>query len=198
VEAVIPLIAGCLFVGALFSVAATANSAHTSKASCKFDSRHYWGVGPNYVRVDKGAFDGNCWTLWMKGGHQKRCYNLGIAGDQRIAGARGCDLRARRPRASGWRQVLGATTGRQGGMVVMQITGRQVRYLRTRAGPGRPQRRIHQPTKRISRREARRAHLRRNFRFAVARSPRPLCIRHVVAFDRHRVPIGRFRRPCKL
>ena len=134
VTGVIPPIAVCLFVAALFSVSATADSARTSNPSCHFGSRHYWGVGPNYARVDKGAFAGNCWTLWMKGGHQKRCYNLGIAGDQRIAGARGCDLRAWPPRASGWRQVLGATTGRQGGMVVMQITRRRVRYLRTRAG----------------------------------------------------------------
>jgi hypothetical protein len=133
----------------------------------------------------------------MKGSHGQRCYGLAAGNGHGILGGTVCGD-PDRPPVEDWSQVLGAgTQGPRGGSLVLQITSRRVHRLRILTGP-RPLTWVRANTKTITNKQAREAHLHRNFSFSVIHARGRLCIRQAVAFSGSGRKLGSFRRPCEL
>jgi hypothetical protein len=164
------------------------------------DSYKFWGIPRTFVEVQRGEFGDTRWTLRMRGRHRHRCYALAAANALGVLGGQVCGDPDRHP-IDDWGQALGAGSGgARGGSVELQITSQRVRRLNVLIGPrsSHPLRWIRTKTRALTRNQASRAHLHRNFRYSVVHSRGRLCIRRVVAFDASGAVIGRFKSPCEL
>jgi hypothetical protein len=157
----------------------------------------YWGIPDGYVHVDGGHFGSNRWTLWMKGKRRQRCVELGAANERGILVGGECGPGGPPPDGPWAQELGGGTSGRHAVSLVFQVTVPRVRSLTLLLGP-RPLTRTHIQTKLLGRRQARHAHLARDFRYAVAHRQGTLCIKEVTAFDRNRRPIAHIHSPCEL
>lgn len=160
-------------------------------------SYKFWGIPRSYVEVDRGKFGQNRWTLRMKGRHKNLCVQLAAANDSGVLGGGVCrgDLL---PPLDDWQQVLGGGTAGPGHFsLVFQVTSTRVRSLKLRSGPA-PLTWTRVRTRALTRGEAQKAHLPRDFRFAVTDRLGALCVRRAIAFDGAGNKIGNFLRPCEL
>jgi len=84
--------------------------------------------------------------------------------------------------------------------VELDVTRSRVRSMRVKIGhpkSNRPDEWIHVRTRRITRHQAHKASVRRNFRFAVFHSRGNLCVKQVILFNREGDRIDKMRVPCE-
>jgi hypothetical protein len=149
------------------------------------------------VRVAQGRFSHHRWALKVQGRHDRRCYELWLRGKS-VADAVGT-CRPDKHRPPLWSRLVGITDD-SSASVELNVTRTRVRAMRLRVGhpnSGRPPRWMPVHTRRISRSDARKAKIRRNFRFAVLHSRGRLCVKRVILFDRNGDRIDDRRVPCE-
>lgn len=150
------------------------------------------------VRVAQGKFAGRYWSLKVQGRHHRRCYELSLRGKSIVQTGGTCDPGRHRPAL--WSRVMGIGDQNDSATVELNVTRTRVRQMRLRIGhprTDRPPRWMRVRTRRITRPEARKAKLRRNFRFAVLHSRGTLCVKRVILFDRKGDRIEDKRVPCE-
>jgi hypothetical protein len=150
------------------------------------------------VRVAQGRVAHHYWALKVQGRHQRRCYELSLRSKSVVNAVGTCTSDRHRPPM--WRRLVGATGGNNAATVELNITRTRVRKMRVRIGhpnTDRPPNWIRVHNRRITRREARKASVRRNFRFAVLHSRGTLCVKRVILFNREGHRIDDQRVPCE-
>jgi hypothetical protein len=146
-----------------------------------------------FVRVAAGTIGNNSWKLGIAGQARRRCYRLSLAGGDVESSGITCTRDSRPGRD--WRQLMG--TGNDTASVELDLTRTRVRTMKLLTGPS-PTRWIHVRPRRLSRDQARRAHVKRDFRFAVLHAARDkLCVKRVILFDRHHQKLSDDRVPCE-
>jgi hypothetical protein len=148
------------------------------------------------VIVARGEFANHTWSLAVQGRHRQRCYELELNGPS-SSGATGT-CRSDRHRPPLWSRLMGNSD--ENGTVELDITRNRVRSMRLRIGhprSNRPSEWIHAKNRRITRRQAEKAGVRRNFRFAVLHSRGNLCVKQFVLFNKDGDRIDKQRVPCE-
>jgi len=154
------------------------------------------GSKAQHVTVARGKFANHSWSLAVKGRHRQRCYELSLTGES-SSGATGT-CRPDRHRPPLWSRLMGNSD--ENGTVELDITRNRVRSMRLRIGhprSDRPSEWIRVRNHRITRRQADKADVRRDFRFAVLHSRGTLCVKKVVLFNREGDRIDKQRVPCE-
>ena len=152
-----------------------------------------------YVRVDGGKVAGQRWTLTMsRRGSKMRCYRV-VLEDWGIDEVARCE-NIYHSREWLWRRVTGVAD--EFAALELDVTAPSVRRLKLLIGHpgsnGRPSAWQSVVTRRLSRAQARRVGLARNFRYVVLASRgRNLCVEKVLAFDRLGHRLGGFSVPCE-
>jgi hypothetical protein len=149
------------------------------------------------VTVARGKFAHRSWSLGVQGQHRQRCYELSLT-SRRLSSTGGSCRPVRRP--PNWSRLMGIADQNDSAMVELDITRKRVRSMRLRIGhphSDRPSRWIRMHTRRMTRHQAHKAGVRRNFRFAVLHSRGLLCVKKVVLFDREDERIEKRRVPCE-
>jgi hypothetical protein len=149
------------------------------------------------VTVAHGKFAHRTWSLGVQGSHHQRCYALTLEGRQESGGGATCDPDRRPPL---WSRVVGVSDLNDTATVELNVTRNRVRSMRLRIGhpkSDRPSEWIHVDNERMSRREARKAGVKRDFRFAVLHSRGNLCVKGFVLFDKDGDRISKQRVPCE-
>ncbi len=150
------------------------------------------------VTVDRGRFAHRSWSLAVQGRHRQRCYLLSLKGREVSSGS--ADCRSGRHRPPLWSRLVGISDLNDSATIELNVTRTRVRSMRLRIGhpkSGRPPEWIHVRTRRITRRQAHKAGVRRNFRFAVLHSRGTLCVKQFVLFNRKGERIKEMRVPCE-
>jgi hypothetical protein len=148
------------------------------------------------VRVAAGTFAGRSWFVSLYGRGGRRCYALRLNGRQVSGGTGTCRADARVD--STWKPLFGVSD--DSATVMLALTSPRVRSLRllTRhPQTTRPDNWIRVRSRRITRGQARRAHVKRNFRFVVLHSRGTLCVPEVVAFNGRGERIDKLSGPCE-
>jgi hypothetical protein len=149
------------------------------------------------VRVAQGRFAHRTWSLDVEGQRTQRCYELALnsSHESSVTGTCGPD---RRPPL--WSRVMGNSDLNDSATVELNVTRNRVRSMRLRIGhpkTNRPSEWIHVHNQRMTRHEAHRAGVRRDFRFAVLHSRGTLCVKGFVLFNREGDRIEKQRVPCE-
>jgi len=150
------------------------------------------------VTVAHGKFAHRSWSLAVRGRRHQRCYYLSLTGRSSSTGTATC--RSDRHRPPLWSRLVGIGDLNDSATVELNVTRNRVRSMRLRIGhpkSDRPSEWIHVRNRRITRAQAHKAGVRRNFRFKVLHSRGLLCVRKVVLFDRNGERIERYRVPCE-
>jgi hypothetical protein len=148
------------------------------------------------VTVARGTFPQHSWSLAVQGRRHQRCYELFLRGET-SAGATGT-CRSDRHRPPLWSRLMGNSD--ENGTVELDVTRNRVRSMRMKIGhpkSDRPSEWIDVRNHRITRRQAHKAGVRRNFRFAVLHSRGNLCVKEFVLFNREGDRIKKQRVPCE-
>jgi len=175
----------CITAAAVAAVAAVAGQAIAGDG----------GTG-ELVTVARGKVAHRAWSLAVQGRHHRRCYTLAMNG--RSAGSAITACRSDRHRPPLWNRLGGITSGKAS--VELDITRTRVRSMRVRIGHPRtnqPSEWIHVRPRRVTRSDADKANVRRNFRFAVLHTRGTLCVKQVILFNRKHHRIDRRRVPCE-
>lgn len=141
----------------------------------------------SFVEVDSGKFGGSHWRFRVGGGHGERCIELRLSG--RSSGySKGAVCDQGIPMHWHWQMVFGVGGG-NGNFPTVQLGISSPRVSRVNLLLGHPGR--HRPAnwhsyelRSITRSEAHRAHLKRDFHYAVLTGMGFLCVKKVRAFDR--------------
>jgi hypothetical protein len=129
----------------------------------------------------------------VEGHHRHRCLRLTLFADVRGSGEV-CE-REHRP-VGNWQRLLGIGDNNDNPTIELDVTRKRVRKLRLLLGPDdRSWHRFH--THRISRAEARAAHVSPDFRYAILHRRQTLCVEKVKTFDRAGKQLDNFRVPCE-
>jgi hypothetical protein len=150
------------------------------------------------VTVDRGRFAHRSWSLAVQGRHRQRCYFLSLKGREQSGGTATCQSDRRRPPL--WSRLVGISDLNDSATVELNVTRTRVRSMRLRIGhprSDRPSEWIHVRTRRITRRQAHKAGVRRNFRFAVLHSRGNLCVKGFALFNKDSDRIEKQRVPCE-
>jgi hypothetical protein len=148
------------------------------------------------VTVAKGGFTSYSWSLAVKDQHHRRCYELSLSGPSAAGGAAMCEP-DRRPHPF-FRELLGVSE--ENATVQLYETKARVHSMRLRIahpGSGRPSHWTHVRNQRITRRQAHRSGVSRDFRFAVLDSRGNLCVKRAVLFNREGDRIDNRRVSCE-
>ncbi len=153
---------------------------------------------PPYVHVAHGQFAGRSWSLAIAGRQERRCYRLTLHGSS-VQGI-GVTCRADRRPSYDWTRLEGISDLNDSATVELDVTKKRVHSMRLRIRHPRSGIKagwVHVKTHRLTFAEAREAHVRRNFRFAVLRSRGNLCVTEVVLFNGSGARIDRSSVPCE-
>ena len=156
------------------------------------------GSKAQWVRVASGSFAGRSWAASMKGGNGKSCSKLTLNGTSSSDGLAVCGD-AQKP-LSPWGSGLGVSDESGSASVEFNITNKRTHSLRALLEyPNSNQEPawVHAETTRLTRSQARRARLKRNFRLVVLHSVPSFCVRKVVLFDRLHRRIETDPLPCE-
>jgi hypothetical protein len=153
-----------------------------------------------WTPIDRGAFSGHPWSLAMKGG-KSRCYRLGTG---EVGGPISDELSVcgdplGRP-ISPWQEPLGSEYSNNSASIDLVITRSRVRSTRTLLQflhANRHQKWVHRNTKRLTKAQARKAGLRRNFRWQVVPAVPEACITEAVLFDARGEKLRTIKTPCE-
>src|SRR3954447_6543042 len=149
------------------------------------------------VTIASGKFADRSWSLAVKGRHHRPCYYLSLRG-RATADTATCGPNQRRPPI--WDRPVGISDQNDSATVELNVTQKRVRTMRLRIGhphTDRPSEWIRVRNHRITRHQARKANVRRNFRFAVLHSRGTLCVKKVVLFNREGDRIDKQQVPCE-
>lgn len=149
------------------------------------------------VEIAAGAVGSFPWALEIGGKGERRCYHASISGSVTLFSSR---CMSDGPPRDDWTRVLGAAMSSDGdyGSIELNVTTSRVRELRLRVHVrGEGARWIHTETESISAREARRARVQRNFRFAVIEAKERSCTSRVIAFDQAGTQLLNRSVPCE-
>ena len=149
------------------------------------------------VRVAHGRFAHRTWSLAVQGQGHHRCFELQLDGPIQSSASGTCGPERRPPL---WSRVMGMSDLNDSASVELDVTRNRVRRMRLKIGhpkSNRPSEWIHVKNRRITRRQARKAGVDRNFRFAVLHSRGSLCVKAFVLFDREGDRIEKQRVPCE-
>jgi hypothetical protein len=161
------------------------------------------GTSTHYVRVGKGSFAGRSWAVAIAGPDHQRCFELSFHGKFSSSDAGSCQGPPRGGRLGPppiWSRILGGSDLNDSASVQLHMTQTRVRRLKLlvgHPGSGSGPTWVHIRTRRVSPVEARRAHLKDNFRFAVLHGLGALCVKKVVALDRAGRRIRSFGVSCE-
>jgi hypothetical protein len=147
------------------------------------------------VTVAHGRFAHRTWSLAVQGRRKQRCYVLTFDSSHQSSATGTCDPDRRPPL---WRRVMGNSDVNDSATVELDITRNRVRHMRLRIGhprTNRPSEWIHVRNRRITRRQADKANVRRDWRFAVLHSRGTL--KRVILFNRKDHRIKDLRVPCE-
>jgi hypothetical protein len=153
--------------------------------------------GGKNVTVARGKFAHRTWSFAVQGRGRQRCYALTLNGPQESSSGGTCGPDRRPPL---WSRVMGASDLNDSATIELDVTLNRVRSMRLKIGhpkSNRPDEWIHARNERMTRREAQKAGVRRDFRFAVLHSRGTLCVKQVKLFDRHGDRIKKMRVPCE-
>jgi hypothetical protein len=149
------------------------------------------------VTVAHGKFAHRTWSLGVQRYQHQRCYALTLESSHESGAAGGCDPDRRPPL---WSRVMGVSDLNDTATVELNVTRNRVRSMRLRIGhpkSNRPSEWIHVHNQRMTRRQAHKVGLKRNFRFAVVHSRGNLCVKEFVLFNSDGDRIEKQRVPCE-
>jgi hypothetical protein len=150
------------------------------------------------VTVATGKFAHRSWSLAVQGQHHQRCYELSLEGRSSASTSATCRSDRRRPPK--WTRLMGISDQNDSATVELDVTQKRVRSMRLRIGhprSDRPSEWIHVRNRRITRPQAHKASVKRDFRFAVLHSRGTLCVKKVILFNRQDDRIYKLRVPCE-
>lgn len=150
------------------------------------------------VTLARGKFAHRSWSLVVKGRHHQSCYELDLTGRESATGAATCSSDRNRPPK--WSRLVGVSDLNDSATVELNVTQERVRSMRLRIGhpkSNRPSEWIRVHNRRITRRQAHKAGVTRNFRFAVLHSRGNLCVKEFVLFNRKGDRLDKQRVPCE-
>jgi hypothetical protein len=153
---------------------------------------------PPYVHVAHGQFAGRFWSLAIAGRQGRRCYRLTLHSTS-VQGI-GVTCRADRRPPYDWTRLEGISDLNGSATVELDVTKKRVHSMRLRIRHPRSGIKagwVRVATHRLTFAEAREAHVKRNFRFAVLHSRGNLCVTKVVLFDGSGDLIDRSSVPCE-
>jgi hypothetical protein len=147
------------------------------------------------VTVARGMFAHHSWSVAVHGGHHHRCAEVSLSGQTSAGGAARCEPDHRPPLFGPLLAISDddATVG-------LEVTRNRVRSMRLKVAhprSGQPTRWTRVDSERMTRHQARRAGLKRNFRFVVLHSRGNLCVKEFVLFNKDGDRIERRRVPCE-
>jgi hypothetical protein len=147
------------------------------------------------VTLAHGKFAHHSWSVAVHGGNHHRCAEVSLSGETSAGGAARCEPDHRPPLFGPLLSISdeNATVG-------LELTRNRVRSMRLKVAHPRsdqPTRWTRVNSKRITRRQAHRASLKRNFRFLVLHSRGNLCVKVFVLFDRQGDRIKKRHVPCE-
>ncbi|MGH2973756.1 MAG: hypothetical protein ACRDLL_02665 [Solirubrobacterales bacterium] len=136
---------------------------------------------PHYVRVAEGQIRAQTWSFAIGGHKGKRCYKESLRSRNSNGWTSVC-FSDKRPQ-SNWYPISGI--GDAGAVVFPSVTKKRVHSVRLQIGHPRSNGShwLRLDTHRMNFAQARRAHVKRNFRFVVLTSHRNICVLKVVMFD---------------
>lgn len=149
------------------------------------------------VTVADGKFAHRSWSLSVQGQHRQRCFELTLDSPRQSSTGGTCGRDRRPPLFS---PVMSLSDLNDSATVELVVTRKRVRTMRLRIGhpkSDRPSEWIRARNRRITRHQARRAHVRRHFRFAVLHSRGLMCVKQAVLFNREGDRIDKLRGPCE-
>jgi hypothetical protein len=148
------------------------------------------------VTVARGKFAHHTWSFSLHGGHRHSCYTVSLTGAGTASGSATCEPDRRRPPL--FRPLVSISDDKA--TVEVLATRTRVHSMRLKIGHPRSNRRsewLHVRDRRITRHQAHKANVKRDFRFAVLRSRGNLCVKAFVLFDREGDRIKKQRVPCE-
>ncbi len=148
------------------------------------------------VALARGSFAHHTWSFAVRGQHHHDCYILWLAGDGVAGGGATCEPdRQRQPL---FRPLTSSSDDKA--TVEVVATRNRVRSMRLRIGhprSSRPAEWIRVRNKRMTRRQAHKSGVARDFRFAVLHSRGNLCVKQFVLFNSDGDRIEKQRVPCE-
>lgn len=134
-----------------------------------------------FVPVDSGRISGTVWELAMGATGKERCYRLTMDGRGGWSQAKTCDQGI--PQWHLWELEFGFSEGAAAASVSISAPQvHRVNLLMANPGTGRRPNWHEFPMRILTERQARRAHLKRDFRYAVLTGVGDFCVKKVRAF----------------
>lgn len=135
-----------------------------------------------FVTVDEGRIGETAWSLAIGAGEERRCYRLTMVGPGGFTEAKVCDQGI--PRFHLWDPLFGSSGDNASAVVSTSAPEvRRVNLLLAHPGSERDSNWHSFRMRLLTEDEARRAHLERDFRYAVLTGIGELCVKKVRAFD---------------
>lgn len=149
-----------------------------------------------FVPIDEGRFASSTWSLAAGANGEERCFRLTLDGSGGWSQAKVCDQNI--PQFHFWDPLFGSSE--DAATAVMSISAPQVwrvNLFLAHPGSGRKPNWHKFPMRLLSAEEAKRAHLKRDFRYAVLTGAGNLCVKKVRAFDRDGQLLEKRNSPCE-